>query len=50
MVYIEDILECIEKIEEYVKVGASYILLYLQNLQKIKPLKVFAKKVIPYFK
>jgi len=42
--------QCIEKIREYVKAGATYLIANLALYEKPKTLKLFAEEVIPAFK
>lgn len=40
----------VEKIKEYLKVGVQEFIMYFHNALEIKPLKLFAEKVMPKFK
>jgi len=42
--------ECAKRIEQYMNVGASYFILHFPDMLKIKPLEVFAKRVMPIIK
>ncbi|RLG71961.1 MAG: LLM class F420-dependent oxidoreductase [Thermoprotei archaeon] len=40
----------VSKIKEYVKAGVQEFIMYFYNALNIKPLEIFAEKVIPYFR
>jgi len=40
----------VARIREYIRAGVQEFIMYFHNALNIKPLKIFAEKVIPEFK
>lgn len=41
--------QCVEKINEYIDAGMTYLITYFEDINDIEPLQIFAQEVMPYF-